>query len=123
MAGSYMDMKQGQITRRDILQMIPANGWKAVYAWESEGEPYLFRKPLVCFVLGKFIDPYLMQPGEEGQILEGYVGGEDIGPADTDNLLGYEGPGEENDEEWADHLESWWEDTQKIKSGEYPVKV
>lgn len=123
MVTSYMGLKQGQIVRGDILQIIPGGGWKAVYGFESEGELYLRREPLVCFALRKFIDPFFMQPGEDGQLLEGYTGGESIEPAEAPNLLGYEGPGEEDDEEWTELLESWWKDTQKIKSGEYPIKV
>jgi len=97
----------------NILQIMPANGWKAVYALESEDdEPSIFRKPLTCFALIEqlYDNPY---GGRDlGRAVEGFDACPDGGVSTVENVgnfLGYEAPGENDDEVFAEAWEYWKE--------------
>lgn len=82
-----------------ILAMIPAVGWHAVFV-NREEISQLLRKPLACFGL------HLEDGGTQSVI--GLVNGDKaLIPAEWDDaFLGYEGPGEDNQEEWEyQHIE------------------
>lgn len=91
---------------RQILQIIPATGWKAVFAlepdhYDSNGHAVanILRKPLICFALVKNPDGTTDLYGFDAN--EIIIAVDDIG-----NFLGYEGPDETLDycEQWQDWL-------------------
>lgn len=89
-----------------ILQIIPANGTKAVFA-EHEDMPSYFRKEVVCFALceceGDDPDGNLVKYREVKGITT--CGPDLSNPDDAPNFLGYEDPGETLD--WEDKWYDW----------------
>lgn len=73
---------------RKVLSIIPAVGWKAVYAVAGK-KPRTFRKHLACFALVETSD---------GRVVEGYTASDFICPVEKAlNFLGYEAPDESGD--------------------------
>jgi hypothetical protein len=83
-----------------IIQIIPADGWKAVWGSPEEENSETFTAPLICWALveapdgQRFVTGLDAEPGSTA----GFVAG-------TDNFAGYLGPNGEQMEGRAPHLE------------------
>ena len=87
------------ILPRRVITIIPAEGWKAVYA-SPGSSPRTFRKRLACFAL---VD------NGDGRVVEGYTASDIICPVEkARNFLGYEDPGEHGN--FAELWQEWHED-------------
>lgn len=114
---------------RRVIQLIPGNGWKGVYAMRSvDGKPRLWRAPLVCFGLVEHVDElpgitdeywsidgFRQATGYKGELVkaEGVsiagcaASGDDISPVSAGNFLGYESPEDNDDEGWNELWYDW----------------
>lgn len=90
-----------------ILQIIPAEGWNAVFA-DPDADPegdlktLYYLRPLVCWSLVRY-------PAEEDfsdfEAVEGQIGMDEVHSASAfPNFLCYLGPGEKVEEDWRDEL-------------------
>lgn len=89
---------------RQILQIVPGSGWKAVFALQAASYtadgyaiPNIMRKPVICFGLVKNPDGTTDLRGFDAADVITDV--DDVG-----NFLGYEAP---NDDE--DYSDQWWD--------------
>lgn len=90
-----------------VLQVLPAEGWRAVFAdtdADTEGafDALYYLRPLVCWSLVRY-------PPEDGfddfEAVEGQVALDDVHSASSfPNFLCYIGPGEEVRQDWRDDL-------------------
>ncbi len=80
-------------TRGKILQIIPAVGWRSVYAHEQNGRAHTSESPLACFALVELCDG-------TREVTPFLANWDDIDRGDLcGNFLGILGPGEPT-EEW-----------------------
>ena len=109
-----------------VIHIISSNGWKGVYTWPLDwttgkgDDPFIMRKPLVCFALVES-DNQLLEDEKPTMHIAGFTHIEK-GLQNCENplnFLGYEAQGEEESEEveelWLEKADHWQEDWQRWK--------